>query len=281
MKSQNLKKRKNTKKEINFCTRPPDYCSEEYPSIFLHPGRINTPTERDMRLKEMCADEMPRERMLAKGAMALSNVELLAILLRTGRGGQNVIDMARELLQSGDGSLAGIAEMSIDRLKAISGIGPSKAVTIAAAFELGRRASLKEALDSGGSLSSPHRVYEIMLPVVRDLDHEECWVLFLNRANRLISKEMVSQGGLDSTVIDNRAIIRKALDKKASAIILVHNHPSGSALPSRADITQTQALNKALKICDLSLLDHVIVARNAYYSFADEELVDISVRPGR
>ena len=241
----------------------------------------NTPTERDMRLKEMCADEMPRERMLAKGAMALSNVELLAILLRTGRGGQNVIDMARELLQSGDGSLAGIAEMSIDRLKAISGIGPSKAVTIAAAFELGRRASLREALDSGGSLSSPHRVYEIMLPVVRDLDHEECWVLFLNKANRLISKEMVSQGGLDSTVIDNRAIIRKALDKKASAIILVHNHPSGSALPSRADITQTQALNKALKICDLSLLDHVIVARNAYYSFADEELVDISVRPGR
>ena len=114
-----------------------------------------------------------------------------------------------------------------------------------------------------------------MLPVVRDLDHEECWVLFLNKANRLISKEMVSQGGLDSTVIDNRAIIRKALDKKASAIILVHNHPSGSALPSCADVTQTQALNKALKICDLSLLDHVIVARDAYYSFADEELVDI------
>lgn len=226
-----------------------------------------------MRLKEMCADEMPRERMLAKGAGALSNVELLAILLRTGRDGQNVIDMARELLQSGDGSLAGIAEMSIDRLRSINGIGPSKAVTIAAAFELGRRTSLKAALDSGVSLSSPQKVFEIMQPLIRDLDHEECWVLFLSKANRMIAREMVSSGGLDSTVIDNRAIIRKALDKKASALILVHNHPSGSALPSRADITQTQALNKALKTCDLSLMDHIIISRDAYYSFADERLV--------
>ena len=226
-----------------------------------------------MRPKEMYADEMPRERMLAKGSCALSNVELLAILLRTGRDGQNVIDMARELLQSGGGSLAGIAEMSIDRLRAINGIGPSKAVTIAAAFEIGRRASLKAALDSGGQLSSPQKVFEIMQPLIRDLDHEECWALFLNKANRMIAREMVSSGGLDSTIIDNRAIIRKALDKKASALILVHNHPSGSALPSRADITRTQALNKALKTCDLSLIDHVIISRDSYYSFADERLV--------
>lgn len=216
---------------------------------------------------------MPRERMLARGAGSLSNVELLAILLRTGRDGQNVIDMARELLQSGDGTLAGIAEMSIDRLCAISGIGPSKAVTIAAAFELGRRASLKAALDSGGSLSSPQKVFEIMQPLMRDLDHEECWVLFLNKSNRMVAKEMVSHGGLDSTIIDNRSIIMKALDKKASALILVHNHPSGTALPSRADITQTQALSKALKTCDLSLMDHVIISRDSYYSFADERLV--------
>ena len=221
----------------------------------------------------MCEDEMPRERMLARGAGSLSNVELLAILLRTGRDGQNVIDMARELLQSGDGTLAGIAEMSIDRLCAISGIGPSKAVTIAAAFELGRRASLKAALDSGGSLSSPQKVFEIMQPLMRDLDHEECWVLFLNKSNRMVAKEMVSHGGLDSTIIDNRSIIMKALDKKASALILVHNHPSGTALPSRADITQTQALSKALKTCDLSLMDHVIISRDSYYSFADERLV--------
>ena len=221
----------------------------------------------------MCRDEKPRERMLAKGAGALSDTELLAILLRTGRNGKNVIDMARELLLSGNGTLAGIADMSIERLKAISGIGPSKAVAIAAAFELGRRASLKAALDSSGALSSPQKVFNIMQPITRDLDHEECWALFLNKANRLIAKEMISSGGLDSTIIDNRMIIRKAIDKKAAAVILVHNHPSGSALPSRADIAQTQALNRALKTCDLSLLDHVIIARDSYYSFADERMV--------
>lgn len=224
-----------------------------------------------MKLKNLCADELPREKMIEKGTDSLSNVELLAILLRTGRGGVNVIDMARELLQSGDGTLAGIAEMNIDNLCRIQGIGPSKAVTIVAAFELGRRASVQAAMDSAGALTSPHKVFNIMQPITRDLDHEECWVLFLNKANRLICKEMVSSGGLDSTVIDNRAIIRKAIDKKASAIILVHNHPSGSALPSRADITQTQSLTKALKTCDLTLIDHVIIARDSYYSFADEE----------
>ena len=225
-----------------------------------------------MKLKELCKDEMPREKMLEKGADALSNAELLAILLRTGRDGKNVIDMARELLLSGNGTLAGLAEMSIEKLCTISGIGPGKAITVAAAFELGRRASLQSALDSAGALTSPHKVFDIMQPITKDLDHEECWVLFLNKTNRLICKERISSGGLDSTVIDLRVIVRKALDKKALAIILVHNHPSGTSLPSRADITQTQALQKALKTCDIALLDHVIIARDSYYSFADEEL---------
>ena len=227
-----------------------------------------------MRLKDLCADEMPREKMLEKGAGALSNVELLAILLRTGRGGMNVIDMARELFKRGDGTLSGLAEMSIDRLCTINGIGPSKAVTIAAAIELGRRASLQSALDCAGALTSPYKVFNIMHPITKDLDHEECWVLFLNKANRLIAKEMISSGGLDSTVIDNRIIIRKALDKNAVAIILVHNHPSGNAYPSPADINMTRSLNKALKTFSLSLVDHVVIARDGYYSFADEELTD-------
>lgn len=225
-----------------------------------------------MKLKELCKDEMPREKMLAKGAGALTDTELLAILLRTGRSGQNVLDMARELLKGGNGQLSGIAEMSVDRLCSINGIGPSKAVAVAAAFELGRREAA-ETLDISNQVSSPKNVFMIMQPLMRSLDHEECWVLFLSRSNRLLSKEMISKGGLESTVIDNRAIIRKALDKKASAVILVHNHPSGSALPSQADIAQTQALNRALKTCDLSLIDHIIIARNSYYSFADEEVV--------
>ena len=227
-----------------------------------------------MRLKDLCADEMPREKMLSKGASALSNTELLAILLRTGRSGTNVVDLAREMLKSGDGTLAAIAEMNIGKLCRIRGIGPGKAITVAAAFELGRRAATESAQDSCEQMDSPLKVFRIMNPITRDLDHEECWILLLNKANRLIAKEMISSGGLDSTVIDNKAIIRRAIDRKASAVILVHNHPSGSAMPSKADITQTQMLGKALKTCDLALLDHVIIARNSYYSFADERLTE-------
>ena len=167
-----------------------------------------------MRLKDLCADEMPREKMLSKGTGALTNTELLAILLRTGRDGMNVIDMARELIMSGGGSLGGIAEMSIERLCEISGIGPGKAVTIAAAFELGRRVAAESADNLNEPLSSSNKVFRIMLPLTRDLDHEECWALYLNKSNRLIGKEMLTSGGLDSTVIDNKTIIRKAIEKK-------------------------------------------------------------------
>ena len=182
--------------------------------------------------------------------------------------------MARELLLSGNGALSGLAEMSIDRLCEISGIGPGKAVAIAAAFELGRRASVEGNTGNAKVLSSPRNVFRQMNPIMRDLDHEECWIMLLNKTNRLISKERMSSGSLDSTIMDSKGIIRKAIDKKASSVILVHNHPSGSALPSTSDISQTRSLSKALKICDLSLVDHVIIARNSYYSFADEELVN-------
>jgi DNA repair protein RadC len=229
-----------------------------------------------MRLKEMCEDEMPRERMLARGAGSLSNVELLAILLRTGRDGQNVIDMARELLQSGDGTLAGIAEMSIDRLCAISGIGPSKAVAVAAAFELGRRLALEAGMETATRLDSPAKVYRIMLPLMRDLDHEECWVLFLNKSNGLLAKERMTTGGQDFTLLDRRVVIRRVIERKATSIILVHNHPSGNPLPSVEDINQTRELHRALSSCGLQLLDHIIVAGGSYYSFSDERVVESS-----
>ena len=227
-----------------------------------------------MRLKALCADEMPREKMLTKGSGALSNAELLAILLRVGRNGKNAIDVARELLLSGDGSIETLAGMSIERLCAITGIGPTKAVTIAAAFELGRRANTDSSQESAHTLNSPKAVFRLMRTQMRHLSHEECWILLLSKNNRLISKECVSVGGQDSTIIDNRIIIRKAIDRKAAGIILVHNHPSGNAIPSVPDIRQTESLNKALKTCDLSLLDHIIIAKDTYYTFADEELTE-------
>ena len=228
-----------------------------------------------MRLKDLCSDEMPREKLLNKGAEILSNTELLAILLRTGRGGTNVIDVAREMLTAGDGTLSDLAMMSVDNLCRINGIGTGKAVTVAAAFELGRRVAVEMSSSPRISISSPSIVYKVMLPIFRLLDHEECWILHLNKSNRLIHKELITTGGLDSTIIDNRIILRKAIERKSTGIILVHNHPSGNALPSPADITQTRSLHKALKTCDISLLDHVIIAAGSYYSFADEEVVQV------
>jgi DNA repair protein RadC len=224
-----------------------------------------------MRIKDLCKDERPREKLLVHGKETLSNSELLAILLRTGTGRKNVIDVARELLISGDGKLNALASMSVEGLCRIDGIGPGKAVSIAAAFELGRRCAAEPIVDSKTSVSSPKMVFRMMLPLLRGLDHEECWILYMNRANYLISKEKVSSGGLDSTILDSKVIVRKAIERKASGIIICHNHPSGSSLPGSADIQATRQIEKALKICDISLIDHVIIAEDSYYSFADEQ----------
>lgn len=225
-----------------------------------------------MKLKDLCEDERPREKMLSKGCTALSNAELLAVLLRTGTGKANVVEVARELLKAAEGRLSDVAAMAVEKLCAIKGIGPGKAVTIASAFELGRRLAEEESLDDARRMDSPKKVYRIMIPHMRNLDHEEFWVLFLNKANRLIGKEMLSSGGQDATVIDKRIVLRRTLERKAVAVILVHNHPSGSPLPSVEDIRQTRDIGKALSSCDLQLVDHVIVAGGSYYSFSDEQV---------
>lgn len=228
-----------------------------------------------MKLKELGQDERPREKMMEKGAFALSNAELLAILLRTGTGKMNVIEVARELLKNADGKLNGIMGMPLEKICEIKGIGSSKAITVAAAFELGRRCSLESVIDRKISITSPKNVYIIMAPHIKGIDHEECWGLFLNRANYLICKELLSSGGIDSTVIDVKTITRKALEKKATSLILVHNHPSGNPMPGTNDIRETRNLKKALETCGISLTDHVIISDNCYYSFADEQKVEI------
>ena len=223
-----------------------------------------------MKIKELYHDERPRERLLAHGPESLSNVELLAVILRAGTREKNAVELARGLLDESHGTVGGLAEMSIDRLLEFSGIGSAKAATLSAAFELGRRCATEKITKERKSISSPSTVFRLMIPHMKSLDHEECWALYLNRANHLICKEMMSSGGLDSTVMDCKMIVRRALEKKASGIILVHNHPSGSPLPGTADIKQTQLLKKALSTCDISLLDHVVIAESSYYSFADE-----------
>lgn len=229
-----------------------------------------------MKIKELFLDERPRERLLRNGAESLSNVELMAILLHTGTRSMNVLELSRSLLEVSDGKLGGIASMSIDNLLKLKGLGPAKAATLAAAFELGRRCSGERSSPGRKSVSSPGVVYRIMIPHMKTLDHEECWILYLNRSNQLIGKEMMSSGGMECTVMDCKMITRRALEKKASGLILVHNHPSGSPMPGTADINQTRNLRKALSACDISLLDHVVIADSSYYSFADEQVVELA-----
>ena len=226
-----------------------------------------------MKLKELCMDDRPREKMLDKGPASLSNAELLAIMIRTGTGKMNVVDVARTLLNEAEGRLNAIADMPLEKLCSVSGIGRTKAVTIAAAFELGRRSALELVTHEKVPVNSPKIVFRMMWPLLGGLDHEECWVIFLNRANYVLGKERMSVGGMESTVVDVKAILRRALDRKATGVILVHNHPSGNALPGQADIRQTGILRKALQTCEINLLDHVVIAEDSWYSFADEQLV--------
>ena len=164
-----------------------------------------------MKIKDLFRDERPRERVLKNGAGSLSNVELLAILLRTGTRKMNAVELARKLLEDSEGKVGGIASMSIDKLLKLNGVGPAKAAALAASFELGRRCALESTGGRRKAISSPATVYRLMIPHMKTLDHEECWVLYLNRSNHLIGKEMMSSGGLESTIMDCKSIVRRAL----------------------------------------------------------------------
>ena len=215
--------------------------------------------------------------MIERGASSLSNAELLAILLRTGTGKQNVLEVAQTILAKVDGELDALAGMSVDMLCETKGVGTSKAVALAAAFELGRRWFSEDGVAKRRKITGPEDVFRMMYPLLRDLDSEECWVIYLNNANLCLGKEKLSTGGPDSTVLDSRVVLRKAFEKKASGVILVHNHPAGNAYPSPADIAKTKAIKNALKACEMSLIDHVVIGSSNYYSFSDECLVDVAL----
>ena len=223
-----------------------------------------------MKIKDLCADERPREKMLGKGASALSNAELLAILLRTGTEGRNALEVAQILLSAAGGSLTAASRMSVSELCRIDGIGTGKAVTIGAALELGKRLCSEVPDVRKNIIHSPADVYRELSSVLRGLQHEECWILYLSRNNRVISREQLSVGGQSETIVEVKSVVRRALDLRASSLILVHNHPSGDPHPGNADIKLRLNLRKALDTFDISLLDHVIVSDGRYYSFADE-----------
>ena len=225
-----------------------------------------------MKIRELCETERPREKMLIKGVAALSEAELLAVLLRSGTRECGAVDLANKLLALAEGSLVRLFSMTLPDLKQISGIGSEKACSVMAACELGRRFLEEEVKNDSVPLNTARRVYELMIPSMKGMAHEEFWVLFLNKQNRLLAKQKLSSGGMDSTVIDNRMVMQAALQRNAAAIILVHNHPSGEPRPSHGDINMTQALNKACKSFGIHLLDHVVLSDSSFFSFADDRL---------
>ena len=223
-----------------------------------------------MRIKDMSPDDRPREKMCQRGAKSLSNAELLAVLLGSGTGGKNVTEIAQELMARAGGRLTLLGEMPLERLTRQKGIGEVRATLIAAALELGRRAFEEVTLLDKHPLSAPENVYRLMLPTLKNLDHEECWVLFLNPANLLTGREQISSGSMEAAGLDCRRILKKAIEKQCDSLILVHNHPSGIPEPSQSDILSTGQLRRSLASVNIRLLDHVIVCEDSFYSFAEE-----------
>ena len=225
-----------------------------------------------MKIKELCADERPREKMFSKGAGAMSNAELLAILIGSGTKNQNVLEVANRLLATVEGDLSRIAAMDPSEVMAMDGIGRVRSTSIAAALELGKRGCLEARGIEKVPVCSPRTAYRLMIPVMKGLKHEEFWLILLNRANYVLRKEMVSRGGISSTVVDSKLIVKRALDTHATGVILVHNHPSGNPRPGREDLVQTKDIKKALGTFDISLVVHIIVCDDSLFSFADEEV---------
>ncbi len=223
-------------------------------------------------IKHWDQDDRPREKMMKLGAVSLSNTELLAILINNGTKSKSAIDLARELLNSNENKLNLLAKQGIKDLQKIKGIGPAKAVTIKAALQLAISLAA-ENLDGMERLRSSKDVADYLRQRLQHEPRELFMVVYLNQGNKLLAIERVSEGGLTSTVVDVRVIVKKALEINSTAIIICHNHPSGNLQPSQADKKLTEKIKTALSIMELSLLDHIIVSDRGYFSFADEGIL--------
>ncbi|MBK6902503.1 MAG: DNA repair protein RadC [Saprospirales bacterium] len=223
-------------------------------------------------MKAWAEDDRPREKMVLKGRHQLTDAELMAILLGSGNRAESAFGLAQRILLSVDNDLNELGKRSLHDLMQFKGIGQAKALTIAAALELGRRRHLTE-VRHRPQVRASRDAFQLLSGILEDLPHEEFWVLLLNRANRVIGREQISSGGMAGTVVDSKIVFRKALECKASSLILSHNHPSGQLQPSQADIELTRKLKEGGALLDIGILDHLIVGERNYYSFADEGML--------
>jgi len=224
-----------------------------------------------MTIKNWADTDKPREKMISQGKTALSNAELLAILLGSGSADESAVELSRRILASVNNSLTTLGKQSLQQLQAFKGIGQAKAITILAATEMGRRRAA-ETPELQPKIEVAHNVFTLMQPLIGELPHEEFWVLYLNSTNRVIHKARLFSGGITQTTVDVRLLFKTALEQGAIALILVHNHPSGNTTPSKEDIELTQRVKTAGDMLDIKLLDHVIVTEKEYLSFLDERL---------
>lgn len=228
--------------------------------------------EHKYPIKQWAKDDRPREKLLLSGAENLSISELLAILIHNGTREKSALDLARDILKLGKNNLGELGRLSVRDLMKVKGIGEAKAITIAAALELGRRRQAISFLDKP-YVSNSRDIAEFLKSKLTDMRREVFGVLFLNRANKVNHFEIVSEGGITGTVADPRIILRKALEQDAVSLILCHNHPSGNLKPSRADELLTTKIKDAAALFDIRVLDHIIIGENGYYSFADAGLL--------
>ncbi len=223
-------------------------------------------------IKNWALDDRPREKLLQKGKLTLSDAELIAILIGSGSRDESAVELSKKILSLHQNNLNTLGKLSVAQLMQFKGIGEAKAITIIAAMELGRRRRSEEALDLI-KISSSNSVFEVLQPILGELNHEEFWILYLNNANKIIEKFQISKGGITGTLVDVRITLRKAIELGAVSLILAHNHPSGNLNPSEADKQLTQKLKIAAESLDIKILDHLIVTEKSYFSFADEGLM--------
>lgn len=228
---------------------------------------------KKLNIKDWAVEDRPREKLLSKGPRSLSDAELIAILIGSGNTKETAVELSRRILTSVDNNLNDLGRKSTEYLINFQGIGEAKAVSIVAALELGKRRKDADVFNKKQVTSSKDAA-DFFTPMLGDLNHEEFWILLLNRGNRIIDSFMVSQGGISGTVIDVRLILKNALDKMASAIILCHNHPSGTMQASNADLKITTKIKNAAEIMDITVLDHIIIGQSNYLSLADEGMLN-------
>ncbi|MFV8366771.1 RadC family protein [uncultured Flavobacterium sp.] len=214
-------------------------------------------------------DDKPREKLMLKGKSVLSDAELIAILIGSGSRNESAVDLSKRILASVDNNLNALGKLSLSQLMQFKGIGEAKAISIIAALELGRRRRAEDAVELK-KVTSSKIIFEIMQPIIGELPHEEFWIIYLNNSNKVISKSQLSKGGITGTLVDVRIVFKTALEMGATGLILCHNHPSGTLIPSDADKHITRKLKLAGDSLEIKVLDHLIVTETSYFSFADE-----------